>query len=479
MRFLLRFLAVSCLCCAVFAQAEKSTRPNLLLIIADQWRGQALGFLGEEKVHTPNLDALAHESLVLTEAVSNYPVCSPFRGMLMSGQYPFKNKVYSNCNSKTTPYDCELQLETETWSDVLAEQGYSLGYIGKWHLEAPRKPYVKSYNNGKKMAWNEWTPPSRRHGFSFWHAYNTFDRHMKPEYWETDMKREERLKVDRWGPEHEADIAINFLGNKQKQRKADQPFALVVSMNPPHMPYQAVPKRYLKHYAKIPLDELIGDRPDLQPAKSRLGKYTRNNFRFQYAMMTGVDEQVGRILKSLTDLGLKKNTIVVFTSDHGDCIGLHGKVSKNNHYELSMRVPMIVRWPGKIEARHDDLLLSTPDLYPTLLSLMGQSSKVPKAVEGRDHSEVFESGKGERPDAQLYMWSAHDNPVEGRRGIRNHRYTLVIDRDRSGNELVTLRDRSVDPYQMKNFAKEQPALVKQLRSKVLEPLLKRIDDPWL
>jgi arylsulfatase A-like enzyme len=466
--------------CASTTGDTRCVKPNLIVILADQWRGQALGFLGEERVITPNLDALAAESLVLTQACVNYPVCSPFRGMLMSGQYPFKNGVYSNCNSRTAPFDCELGKSTRCWSDVLADRGYALGYIGKWHLEAPRPPFVVSYNNLPNFAWNEWTPPDRRHGFSFWHAYNTFDRHLLPEYWTTDMSRDDRLKVDKWGPEHEADVAIRYLKSKTgPRREAGKPFALVVSMNPPHMPYRQVPQRYLDRYAGVTTKDLIGDRPDLLPANTRMGRYTRRNFRFQYAMMTGVDDQVGRILRALAELCLERDTIVVFTSDHGDCLGLQGQISKNNSYELSMRVPMIVRWPGQIPARRDDLLISTPDLYPTLLDLMGLASAVPAAVEGTSHAGLFRTGQGPRPKSQLYIWTPPDDRSQGRRGVRTARYTLVIDRSPGKVGATVLRDRRTDPYQMKNLAAERPELVRKLRTEVLEPWLRRIGDPWL
>ncbi|MFQ5507130.1 MAG: sulfatase, partial [Planctomycetota bacterium] len=403
--------------------AAAPERPNLLFVLVDQWRGQALGLTGEERVQTPHIDALAQESLVFTEAVSNYPVCSPYRAMLMTGQYPFRNRVHSNCNSRSAPYGCELPKDARCWSDVLVEAGYSLGYIGKWHLEAPRKPFVESYNNRPNFAWNEWTPPDRRHGFSFWHAYNTFDRHLAPEYWETGMSRDERLRVKRWGPEHEADVAIRYLRNDGgRLRDPERPFALVVSMNPPHMPYRQVPRRYVERYAAYSDEELLGQRPDLEPADSRWGRYTRRNLRYQYAMMTGVDEQLGRILEALREQGLERNTLVVFSSDHGDCLGLHGKVSKNNHYELSMRVPLILRWPRRLPARREDLLISTPDLHPTLLGLMGMGARVPAEVEGRDFAELLLTGRGERPRAQLYMWAPPEDPGKGRRGVRTERY---------------------------------------------------------
>ncbi|MAD80431.1 MAG: sulfatase [Planctomycetaceae bacterium] len=459
---------------------EPSQGPNLLIICADQWRGQALGFLEQEPVLTPNLDRLAAESLVLTHAVSNYPVCSPYRAMLMTGIYPHANGVLGNCNSTGTRYGYELRREARCWSDVLDDRGYSLGYVGKWHLEAPRKPYVESYNNSEKFAWNEWTPPARRHGFRFWYAYNTFDRHLTPEYWASDSRRDQRVRVEQWGPEHEADVAVQFIRNEDgKHREATKPFSLVVSMNPPHMPYRLVPEKYVDRYKDKSVEELLGSRPNLLPPENRWGEYTRKNIKYQYAMMTGVDEQIGRILKSLDEIGERENTIVVFTSDHGDCLGLHGMISKNNHFEESMRIPLLVRWPEKINSRTDDLLISVPDVYPTLMELMGFTNDVPSNVEGTSYARLFRGEKMKRPSSQLYMWVSHGQPSRGRRGIRTHRFTLMIERRQGEADRMILHDNKLDPYQLKNIAGDRPGIVAQLIDEELNPWLKRTSDPWL
>ena len=263
------------------------------------------------------------------------------------------------------------------------------------------------------------------------------------------------------------------------QRAKGRPFAMVVSMNPPHMPYGQVPQRYIDLYQGVTNAELLGGRPDLQPADSRWGRYTRRNLRLQYAMMTGVDEQIGRILRVIDDLDLARDTIVVFTSDHGDCLGLQGQVSKNNHYEIAMHIPLIVRWKGQLPARHDDLLISVPDLYPTLMGLMGAAEDVPDEVEGSNYAEVFRSGKGARPASQLYMRSRPGEIEDGRRGVRNHRYTLVVNRPKGKPETVVLRDRQEDPFQMKNYAADRPEVVRALRDEQLTPLLRRIGDPWI
>ncbi len=134
------------------ARDDTNRPPNLVFVFPDQMRGQALGFLNEDPVLTPNLDRFAEESLVLTNAVSNYPVCSPYRAMLMTGKYAHANGVLSNCNSASAPFACELRRTDRCWSDVLKNHGYSLGYIGKWHLDAPHKPYVKCENNSDRFA---------------------------------------------------------------------------------------------------------------------------------------------------------------------------------------------------------------------------------------------------------------------------------------------------------------------------------------
>ena len=474
------------------AAAAPAEKPNLLFVLVDQWRGQAMGFVGVEPVITPNLDKFSAQALVLPQAVSNFPVCSPYRGMLMTGKYPHANKVISNCNSRTAPHNVKLQKNARCWSDVLAGHDYSLGYIGKWHLEAPYKPYVKSYNNSEKFAWNEWTPPDRRHGFDFWYAYNTFDRHLSPEYWSTDMTRDQRAKIKQWGPEHEADLAINFIKNSEgKYRKANHPFALVVSMNPPHTPYGAVPKRYVERYRHLTDEQLVARRPNVMPIKTRWGDYYRKNVRNYYAQITGVDEQFGRILAALKQTGADKNTLVIFTADHGNCLGAHGMVTKNNHFEESMRIPLMVRMPGRIKPRHDNLLISVPDMYPTMLDLMGFGADVPADLHGVSHARLFVTGQGPRPTSQMYIYIPYDAPGHGRRGVRTERYTIVLSRltekskvtDASagypnGFDKVVLYDNQADPYQLKDLAKSHPQLVKQLIDEHLNPWLKRTGDPW-
>jgi arylsulfatase A-like enzyme len=475
---------------------EKTKPPNLVFVFPDQMRGQALGFLREEPVLTPNLDQFAAEGIALTNAAVSYPVCSPYRAMMLTGMFPHGNGVLGNCNSASAPFGYELTESAFCWPDLLRNRGYSLGYIGKWHLDSPRHPYVGTSNNTGEIAWNEWTPPARRHGFDFWYAYGTYDNHNKPEYWTTDSPRTERVVVDMWSPEHEADLAIKYIRNDGgRYRDQSRPFALVVSMNPPHMPYQMVPEKYHDMYGDAAADDLIvranvqldgSYEPGVPYSHGDVGglltdgaDLARRQIRNYFAQITGVDDQFGRILSALRDEGLEEDTIVVFTSDHGNCLGCHNQVSKNVHYEESMRVPFVIRWTNALAPRADDLLISTPDIFPTLMGLMGFESDVPNDIQGINHAELLRSGDGFRPSSQLYMWTPLGNPAFGRRGVRTHTHTMAVCRTEGGVPHNILHDNVDDPFQLRNIAEDHPEIVEGLVESELNPLLERVLDPWL
>ncbi|MCD6346730.1 MAG: sulfatase-like hydrolase/transferase [Bacteroidales bacterium] len=222
----------------IFASCQKAEHPNLLFVFPDQMRAATMSFLDKEPTITPNLDRFATEGLVLTNSVSNSPVCSPYRAQLMTGKYPISNGVVSNTTSKMAPLDIQLKQDDRCWSDILKDKGYSLGYIGKWHLDYPHEPYIDCANNRGDTKWNEWCPPERRHSFDYWYAYDTYDHHMRPMYWDTHAGRNEFHYVDQWGPVHEADMALKYLANENGEyRDNNKPFALVVAMNPPVHPY--------------------------------------------------------------------------------------------------------------------------------------------------------------------------------------------------------------------------------------------------
>ncbi len=466
---------------------SKAKTPNLLVIFPDEFRTHSLGFMGmDTHTKTPYIDRLAREGVVLDQAISNFPLCTPARGMFMTGQYPYRNGIHGNCHTPEEGYfggsdfGIELKPNAICWSDVLKKNGYSLGYLGKWHLDCPKAPFVPSYNNPmENRYWNDWTPPSHRHGFDWWYSYGTYDLHMNPIYWTNETPREAPLHINQWSPEHEADMAIKYLRNEGgKFRDNEQPFALVVSMNPPHSPYDQVPEKYLERFSGKTSREL-NDRPTVDWNKEYLEGYGPDFFKEYLAMVNGVDEQVGRIVDELDNLELAEDTLVVLFSDHGCCMGVHGEPTKNVIYEESVRIPMIFRWKGKLIPMQDELLFSVPDLFPTMLGLMGLDTEIPDTVEGTNYAKTIQGEKGDvLATSHFYVNTPYGAPSYGVRGVRTDRYTLQATRKIAKPVEYVLFDNVADPYQTKNIAKESPELVEKLVKEELMHWLEHTGDSW-
>lgn len=454
---------------------EKTSHPNLVFIMADQFRGDALGCMGKEPIKTPHLDKLASEGVIFTNAVSSYPVSSPARAMLMTGMYPMANAVVGNCNSETGPYGVELSKNARCWSDVLKDQGYQTAYIGKWHLDSPHKPYVDTYNNRGKVAWNEWCEPARRHGFDHWVAYGTYDNHLRPMYWDTTSPRDSFYYVDQWGPAYEATRAIEYINQHSGN---EEPFAIVVSMNPPHTGYDLVPDNYKALYKDIDVEALCDNQPALPGKGTPNGDLYRNSIRDYYACISGVDENVGRIVAALKANKQFDNTIFVFTSDHGICMGVHDEAGKDIYYDEAMRIPMIISYPARLKPRKENnLMLAFADLYPTLLSMMGFKKEIPAEVQTFDLSSEILKGNGRKNLVQPYYFVNFDDHTTGYRGLRTNTYTYTVHVTSGQIDQVILFDRMKDPHQQSNIATQEPKLVQQF-DKQLKAWLTKTHDPF-
>lgn len=471
--------------------------PNVIYVFPDQFRNHALNFWNEnafkdkvnflaDPVHTLNLDKFAKESLVLSSAVSNCPLSSPHRGMLLTGMYPDGSGVPLNCNSNR-PIS-SLKVDAITISDVFSRADYDCAYIGKLHADFPTPNDPENpghYVEKQKPVWDAYTSPERRHGFNYWYSYGTFDVHKEPHYWDTNGKRHD---IREWSPKHEADKAIAYLHNEDNVRDTNKPFFLMVSMNPPHSPYNSLNdcmEEDYDLYKDLPLSELL-IRPNVDTTMVKAP-----NSRYYFASVTGVDREFGRILTTLGELGLDKNTIVVFASDHGETMCSQGTDDpKNSPYTESLNIPFIVRYPGKVEHKVDDLLMSTPDIMPTLLGLSGLGEEIPSTLQGRDFSSIFKQQKGiERPDAALYIQNIDGDKDENglvqsyfpsSRGIKTHHYTLALYIDKATKKLkkTLFFDDKNDPYQMNNMEIEQNPVVFEQLCKQLATLLKEANDPW-
>jgi arylsulfatase A-like enzyme len=412
--FFLILTALSLL--GVSLSAEQPKKPNIVFLFADQWRGSATGYEGDPNVKAPNLDRLAKESLNFRNAVSVLPVCTPYRAALMSGRYPTSTGIFMN--------DLHLPDKEFCIAEALKEAGYTTGYIGKWHIDG----------NGRSA----YIPPERRQGWEYWKAFECSHNYMNSPYYSGDSNVKKHWEgFDSFAQTKDAQqyIRDNASGSK--------PFALMLSYGPPHSPHQA-PKKYVEMY---PIDKI--KLPPNVPAKDqpKVKKFAQG----YYAQCTIVDECVGEILKTLEETGLADNTIVVFTSDHGETLGSHGVKEnwKQVAWSESAHVPFLLRYPAvqKGKARVVTTPLTTPDIYPTLLGLAGIG--IPKTVEGMDLAPLLREGRDE-DRAVLYMGVAPFSMPgfeQEYRAIRTNQYTYV--RRLDGPWL--LYDDVKDPNQIDNL----------------------------
>ncbi|GAB1415063.1 sulfatase [Paludibacter sp.] len=437
-----------------------------------------------DPVHTPVLSQFAREAVVLTSAHSNCPLSSPHRGMMLTGMFPDGSGVSLNCNS-SRPIS-SLRDVAITISDVLSQNGYDCAYIGKLHVDFPTKNNPQNpgtYVEAKNPVWDAYTPPEKRHGFRYWYSYGTFDVHKEPHYWDTDGNRHE---IRDWSPKHEADKAIEYL---TKERDASKPFYLVVSMNPPHSPYMSlddVMEEDYNLYKNIPLNQLLV-RPNVNATLTEKQKCSP----YYFASVTGVDREFGRILKAVKELGLDDNTIVVFTSDHGETMASHVEDPKNSPYTESMNVPFLIRYPRVLKPHVNNMLLGTPDIMPTLLSLAGLQDKIPSSVQGHDLSAYFK-GKGSKqksPKGVMYIRNVDgekdanglvQNYFPVARGIKTARYTMAItiNRKKEIKEILLFDDKK-DPYQLNPLDPQKNKRIYNKLVKQMYGLMKEADDPWM
>lgn len=473
--------------------------PNVIYVFPDQMRNHAMGFWSEDgfrdsvnftgdPVVTPNLNGFAKQARVLTSCQSNFPLSSPHRGMLLTGMFSNNSGISTNCVANRPVSD--LRDDAMCISDVFHNAGYNCAYIGKLHANHPTPNDPENpghYVETQVPAWDAYTPPEKRHGFDYWYSYGTFDVHKHPHYWDTKGHRHD---INQWSPEHETDKAIDYMTNKDNVRDPEKPFFMMVSYNPPHSPYRSTedcPEEDYALYADKALSKLyVRPNADTTMAKAP-------SIRYYFASVTGVDRQFGRILHALDSLGLADNTLVIFSSDHGETMCSQGTNDpKNSPYAESMNVPMLVRLPGKIAPGIDtELIMSSPDIMPTILGIAGLADSIPAEVEGRDYSGRFLGTSNVTPlrKGALYIKNSDGNrdslgnvisyfPVS--RGIKTDRYTLALTIDKKTGKLKSslLFDDVADPYQMNNLSlEEHKDIVSKLCAEMV-PLLKEADDPW-
>lgn len=415
-------------------------KPNILILLTDQWRAQATGYAGDPNAITPNLDRLASESINFKNAISGTPVCTPFRAALLTGQLPLTTGVFMN--------DVQLNPDAISMAEIFSEHNYDTGYIGKWHLDGHGR--LQNVPTGK-----------RRQGFEFWNANECTHDYNHSVYYDNDNPVRKIWK--RYDTFDQTDAALHYIFDR---KSIEKPFLMIVSYGTPHGPYHTAPKEYRDRFDP----EKIQLRPNV-PEKSK--KRAKNELSGYYAHIEAIDDMIGKITQQLKDDGQWDNTIVLFTSDHGDLLGSQGELKKQQPYDESIGVPMLIKLNANknLKPTIKKTVINSEDILPTLLGLC--NIDIPNVIEGTDYSTLIENNDDIENAAlirSIQPFGSWNRARGGReyRGLKTPRYTYTC--DLKGPWL--LFDNKEDPYQENNlvgnpqFATIQAKLDKQLKQKL-------------
>ena len=362
---------------------------------------------GDPNLIAPNLAQLAKESVDFRRAYTSYPVCCPSRAAMLTGKFPRAAGVTKNHTL--------LPLLNKTLPEALKGAGYRTGFIGKWHLDGRENP--------------GFVPQSRRRGFDYWAAYNISHKQFDSVYFRDSPTP---VEIHGFEPTHLTNLAIDFI-----QQASTQPFYLYLSWVAPHPPLTPPPSRIIYDPGQIQL------RPNvpLDQAGS-----VKNQLAGYYGLCTAVDENLGRLLAALAQIGLAENTIVVFTSDHGYAIGSHGLDEIDQPYEECTRIPLLFRYPARLKPRvESDALISNIDFAPTLLGLCGMASL--PGMQGLNLASWMTGGHG---SAHKSVYAEGDVGTSGEwKMVVSGQYKLVAN---STLEPTHFYDLNTDPYETNNLA---------------------------
>lgn len=401
-----------------------TTPPNVLLVLTDQWRAEALGYAGNPDVQTPRLDHFATEAVDCRLAANGCPVCTPTRASLLTALRPHRHGLFLN--------DAPLDPQLPSLGKHFRAAGYDTAWIGKWHVDGTGR--------GAPI------PRERRHGFEHWRALEcTHDYHKSPYY------RDDETDLRIWDG-YDAKAQTRDMQTWLSDREGDRPFLGVLSWGPPHSPYHTAPAADRARYNPAAV-RLPPNVPEQHAADARecLAGY--------YAHCSALDRCFAELMDTIDELGLSDNTIVIFTSDHGDLIGAHGLWDKQGPWDESIRVPFLIRGPGLTGGRSSDLILEWLDIWPTLCGLCGLDQ--PADVHGRDLCAHIRDHHLPAENSCLYAsyhvfgpWPriakakqvAEEFQPRIARGLRDERWSYLI--DDQGPWL--LYDNIADPWQLHN-----------------------------
>lgn len=389
----------------------KLDHPNLLWILTDHLRHQALSCNGEMNIQTANIDRLASEGSVADIAVTHYPVCIPARAGLMTGQYSHVNGVRLHGDL--------LPPDRRTVAHAYRDAGYRTSYVGKWHLGGSHS--VDHPGSHQEY----WVHPQLRGGFEDWYGFDLMNDYYDVYYCTGDSV--DPVKLEGYQTDGLTDLSLEYLSNTAAQ--SGRPWFHVLSFESPHGgrgneenpgPYP-VPSTYR--------EDLRPESMVLRPnVPEDLMEQAREAYVHWYGMVRNIDYNVGRVLDWLEESDQAQNTLVVLSADHGDMGRSHSRIDKQVAYEESIRIPLIMGLPGVIPAgSRCDGIVSMIDIWPTCAALCGVP--VFPEVQGMDLSAAVCGQEGTRRTEALIQWLGETRYHWGNhpyRAIRTLRYTYCV-----------------------------------------------------
>lgn len=485
------------------------TQKNILILHTDQQRYDSLGSNGNPFARTPNLDALAADATCFTRHIAASPICMPSRASLMTGLYPPGHNVYTNGvalnrQEYTIANPAPQWLETEippvppTLADVFARAGYDTVAFGKLHLTPHLAPtscgYPETYALWHSGELSEWRGPyygfrqvelTLGHGgqvfetghYALWLQREHPEAHQQLAAHSKQAARPVAGLADLYSlPAPEALLPSAWLAERfaaYLEARPLRPFFAFIGFPDPHHPFTPS-QQALAEFEGMPVQEprdADGQGLPAAPLRDRFGtdishlspEDKRQIIRYTYAMVAQIDRAVGRILEALKAHHLYEDTIILFTSDHGDFLGDHGRLRKGEvGSHALLHVPCILRAPGAQLPPQVSAPMSNADILPTLAALAGVEA--PAWVHGKDMGRVIRQGEVHH----VFAFCADGNPAHVNYTVYDPHYRMTY---YPYNEYVELFDHREDPAETNNLAMSQPRTVLRLMSVLQERML--------
>ncbi|MFC1509051.1 sulfatase-like hydrolase/transferase [Candidatus Omnitrophota bacterium] len=417
-------------------------RPNILFLFTDDQRFDTIRALGNKHIMTPSLDSLVINGTTFTNAYimggTSPAVCAPSRAMLLTGRTLFKV-------DKQGLWQYDIMPENPTLPETFRKAGYTTFGTGKWHNG--QASYSRSFSAGDTIFFGGMSDHFRVP----WCDFDPLGNYPAGDDLKDLRKKTASGEKGKHSSELFSDSAINFLRNYQ----SDKPFFMYISYTAPHDPRE-MPEEFRDMYDTdtIPLPaNFLPEHPfdngelkirdELLEAFPRTPDKIRRHIADYYAMITHLDSQIGRVLKTLEDTGYAENTIIVFAGDNGLAVGQHGLLGKQNVYEYSVHVPLILSGPGIPAGEKRDAFVYLQDIFPTLCNLTG--IPVPTTVEGIDLVPALCDENEKIRDTLSFAY------MDYQRAVRDERYKL-IEYAVNGKRTTQLFDLKNDPWETHNLA---------------------------